>query len=110
MIDPRVGMVENARKRAKRLHIEFDLKPEDLDYPETCPVLDIKLVPNLGAGRDNSYSLDKTDPNKGYVKSNVSVMSMRANRLKSNAKPEELAAILEKIYGWICVPPAALEP
>ena len=42
--------------------------------------------------RKYSPSLDRIDPNKGYVKGNVQVISRLANIMKSNASPEELRA------------------
>jgi len=52
--------------------------------PEFCPVLGIKIVPGRqGKGKateDNSPSLDKFIPEKGYVPGNIAVISWRANR------------------------------
>jgi hypothetical protein len=45
----------------------------------------------------SSYSLDRIDSDKGYVKGNVQVISYRANMLKSNASIEEL----EKVLNWM---------
>lgn len=38
---------------------------------------------------DNSPTLDKFIPSKGYVKGYVQVISWRANNLKSDGSPEE---------------------
>jgi len=48
-----------------------------------------------GKVSDNSYSLDRIDPSKGYVKGNVEVISHRANTLKSNATIEELEKVIQ---------------
>ena len=41
----------------------------------------------------NSPSVDKLYPDKGYVKENVSWMSMRANYIKQDAASYELEAV-----------------
>ena len=38
---------------------------------------------------DNSPTLDKFIPSKGYVKGNVQIISWRANSLKSDGSPDE---------------------
>ena len=35
-------------------------------------------------------SIDRIDPKKGYVKDNIIVVSMRANRIKSDATVDEI--------------------
>lgn len=39
-------------------------------------------------------SLDRINPDRGYVPGNVQVISFRANTLKNNATREELAKVL----------------
>jgi hypothetical protein len=46
---------------------------------------------------DNSPSLDRIVPEKGYVAGNIRVISQRANRIKSNATVEELRAVLKDL-------------
>lgn len=46
---------------------------------------------------DNSYSLDRIDPNKGYIKGNIWVISLRANRIKNDATVSELRMIADAI-------------
>ena len=43
-IDPTVPMINDARKRAKRKGIDFDLDQSDLIIPPICPVLGIELL------------------------------------------------------------------
>jgi hypothetical protein len=76
--------------------LAFGLTAADLEVPDVCPVLGIKLQPNKkGQPRANSPSLDRFDNRFGYVKGNVRVISQRANSLKSNATLEELAAVVQ---------------
>ena len=46
-----------------------------------CPVLGIPLKVNVGGNRmsDNSPTLDKFIPSKGYAKGNVQIINWRAN-------------------------------
>lgn len=84
----------NAKSRAKRRGIEFNLCEDDIQIPEFCPVLGIKLAPGSGKQTDYSPSLDRIDNNKGYIVGNVAVISLRANRIKGYADPSELEAVL----------------
>lgn len=83
-----------AKARALRDGVPFDLKPEDiLPFPTVCPILGTDLVV-AGASRDAAPSLDRVIPAFGYVKGNVIVISQRANRIKSDATPDELRRLL----------------
>lgn len=95
--DPRTHLIAYAKQRAKRNALPFDLCKEDIELPKVCPVLGIPLKVSEGFFTDNSYSLDKLIPELGYVKSNVTVMSMRANRLKGDSTLQELEALVK----WI---------
>lgn len=93
------------KSRAKKKSIPFDLEPEDIEYPETCPYLGIILKHHLGEGcgpKDDSPSLDRIDPSKGYVKGNVEVISHRANMIKNCGTAEEhekIAARMRQMEG-----------
>lgn len=80
-------------------NVDFDLCVEDLTFPSHCPVLGVELNYFSEVISNNSPSLDRFDPNGGYVKGNVIVISMRANRLKMNASPDELMAIAKYSAG-----------
>lgn len=74
-----------------------------IDYYKTlivthCPLLGIELSYDKYAGNtvpDNYASLDKIDPNKGYVVGNVQIVSFRANTLKNSATLDELKLIVK---------------
>jgi len=83
-----------AKSRAKKIGREFNIKTSDITLPEYCPILHIKLQLNANHCEDNSYSLDRIDSSKGYIKDNIQVISHRANQLKNNATVEELEIIL----------------
>lgn len=88
-------MLSAAKQRAQTKGLMFDIHYEDIQIPNLCPVLKIPLVPSVdGNYSDNSPSLDRKVPYLGYTKGNVQVISMRANRIKSDATSAELTAVL----------------
>jgi hypothetical protein len=90
------SLLIGAKTRATAKGIPFDITPEDLNLPEVCPVLGIRL--SWGSVISNETpSIDRVIPELGYVKGNCNIISMKANRLKNNASKEELEAILAYI-------------
>lgn len=77
-------LYNQARYRAKQKGIAFTIKRNDLVIPKKCPILGLTLKINEGKRKEDSYSLDRVDTSKGYIKGNVRVISWRANRLKLN--------------------------
>jgi len=90
-------MIANAKHRAKRDDLPFNITEEDIKIPETCPVLNIPLRKSIGkqGGDDNSPTLDRVVGDLGYVKGNVYVISLRANKLKSDGNAWELMKVAE---------------
>lgn len=85
------------RYQAKKRGIPFDLEPSDLAIPPVCPVFGFPLKVNPSEhNKDDSPSIDRLDPTKGYTKGNVFVISQKANRIKNNASIEDL----EKVLQW----------
>lgn len=87
------GLWLSAKRRAEAQGLPFNIERTDIVVPEFCPILGIELRPGAGKVEDHSPTLDRIIPSKGYVKGNVVVISMRANRLKSNANVDELRRI-----------------
>jgi hypothetical protein len=78
------------RSQAKKLGIEWTITPSEIEWPEKCPVFNIPLNYEISTGRnDNSPSLDRLDPTKGYTPDNVKIISWRANRIKNNGTAQE---------------------
>ena len=100
---PELKMLYSARESAKRQGIPFNLEESDIQIPDTCPVLGIKLEKASGERTYASPSLDRLVPELGYVKGNVCVISWRANKLKG----EGLAAEHFKIAQWMVANGAA---
>jgi hypothetical protein len=86
-------MIRNARVRAKDTGVPFTITKDDIHIPSHCPILGIPLFRGPKGGTDNSPSLDKVHPHKGYVAGNIVVISNRANRLKADATIRELRDI-----------------
>ena len=85
---------------ASKLGIPFDITLDQIEQPEYCPVLGIKL--NYAWGGQNGHlrdpakaTLDKLIPELGYVPGNVFIISWRANKLKSDMTVTELEQILK---------------
>ena len=96
---PLTRMVQEAKVRATKKGIDFDLSPADLSIPDTCPVLGIPISMPGGARADSSPSIDRIDSTKGYTRDNVRVISWRANRLKNDATLAEIYAIAKYMEG-----------
>lgn len=91
-----------AKNRCKKNGIEFNIKPEDIKSVNVCPLLKIPLVVRVGCGKNyDSPSLDRIDPQKGYVKGNVRVISSLANNIKSYATPEQIKTVAKNIDDYI---------
>ena len=88
------------KSRARASGIEFNLDKEDVFIPEFCPVTGQKLFADISGRTYNTPTVDRKDPNKGYVKGNVFVISWIANRIKSDqSDPELFEAIARYIRG-----------
>jgi len=94
-------MVWAAKARAAKSGVPFDITPDDISIPTTCPVLGIPLIVGQDKATDNSPSLDRVMPLLGYVKGNVLTISNRANRIKNNATPAELRQVVDFFEAYI---------
>lgn len=96
---PEVSLVLQARRRCRASSVPCTLQPSDIVIPSHCPILGIPLKRNLGGHgpKDDSPSLDRTNPKLGYVPGNVVVVSHRANRIKNDGTAEEH----ELVAKWI---------
>lgn len=97
--NPERVLINQVRGRARRSGISFDITESDISIPDVCPVLGIPLITsNINGEGQREYrnyaSIDRKDPQVGYVKGNVQVISARANRIKYNATSDELRKVL----------------
>lgn len=92
--NPAKRMFRLAKERAEQKGVPFTIELEDIVVPEFCPILGIPIGVDTGR-RDGSLSLDRIEPEKGYVLGNIAVVSDRANRIKNNGTAEEHIRIAE---------------
>ncbi len=95
-------LLNRIRARAASEGLPFDLTAADIFIPTHCPIFGtpLRLPGNGGAGgtaQPDTASLDRIVPELGYVRGNVEVVSLRANRLKNDATAEEH----ERIAAWM---------
>ena len=75
-----------AKHRAKKRGLEFNIEIADIIIPKTCPVFGIPFE----LKGEYAPSLDRINPKLGYVKGNIQVMSLRANKIKFDCTYEEI--------------------
>lgn len=81
-----------AKSRAAKNGREFNLDFGDIVLPDRCPVFG---VPFIYGDADWTYSIDRIDNEKGYIKGNIIIVSLKANRIKNSATVSELQSVLE---------------
>lgn len=92
--NPGYYLIKSAKSTAKKNGYAFDLEAKDIKIPEFCPVFGFRLTSVCGPRADFMPSLDRIDPNKGYTKDNVWVISWKANKLKLNNTLETLRLLV----------------
>jgi len=91
------------RGRARKNKIPFEIRLEDIEQPEFCPVLGVRLQYGINHNTEETKwkkhpdraSFDKLVPKLGYIPGNVFIISLEANRLKSNATVEQIESLLK---------------
>lgn len=92
--DPIRYLLNQCRYRARKAGEEFSITKEELEVPNICPIFGIPLFFTPGKRTPNSYSLDRVDNSKGYVKGNVRVISFQANMMKGDMTIEQVENLL----------------
>jgi hypothetical protein len=93
------NVLRETKHRARTLGIAFDLTVDDITIPTHCPVFGIPIA--FDKAREYVPSIDRVDRTKGYTKDNIAIMSMRANRLKSDATLDELKRLVAFYEGHL---------
>lgn len=86
----RLHVSKKAKCAFLNIPYNLDIKYLKALWVGTCPVFELPL-------QLNEAQLDRLYPTLGYIKGNVNFLSVRANRLKSDANSDEL----RKIADWI---------
>ena len=101
-VNPIPQLISGFRNRAKKQNVPFNLTVEDMkdlikNAADVCPALGVKMeIAKLFANDSNySPSFDRIDPKKGYTKSNIVIVSNRANRIKSDATVDEIRKVAD---------------
>lgn len=98
-------LVAAAKRRSLRDKVEFNLTLDNCpDIPDHCPIALIPLYQRNDGNKgpcDNSPSIDRIDPSKGYTEGNVRVISHKGNRWKSDMSLFDLERVLAYCKGEI---------
>ena len=102
--NPIPQMLSNAKIRAKQKGVDFNLTSKYLKkiFPKDnkCPITGLNFqfgyTNKEKVNRNNSPSLDRIIPSKGYVIGNVMVISDLMNRMKQDSTFEDI----EKLYNF----------
>ncbi len=100
-------MLAKARQRAKQFNVPCTVVRADIEHALAaaagrCAVLGILLVRGTRQAHANSPSLDRIEPQFGYVPGNIRVISHRANWLKLDATHEELQLVADDLKRLSC--------
>ena len=92
-------ILSKAKKRSKKKNLEFNLTLADLISIKnnTCPILGCEILYKSGIDHKLSASLDRIDPTKGYIISNVKIVSHEGNSLKNRNNFHSAVKMLEYI-------------
>jgi len=97
---PITRMMMNTKARAHQRNIEFNLEYEDIKITKVCPILEVPFEIGTKDSYAFSPTIDRIDPNKGYIKGNIKVISMLANKMKNNATKEQCQAFAKNIIKY----------
>lgn len=92
-------LLRKAKHNSQQRGYDFNLEISDIIIPILCPLLKIPLQVNIGKGmkQDDSYSIDRIDSTKGYVRGNVQILSSLANTMKNSATKEQLITFAKSV-------------
>ena len=102
--NPIPQMLSNAKIRAKQKGVDFNLTSQYLKkiFPKDnkCPItgfnFEFGYINKEKINKNNSPSLDRIIPSKGYVIGNVMIISDLMNRMKQDSTFEDI----EKLYNF----------
>lgn len=92
---------KSCKDRASKYNLPFTLEISDIIVPELCPLLEIPLFIVGDRPTDNSPTIDKIIPELGYIKSNIRVISRKANWMKSNAIFNDFEKFYRNIFNYL---------
>lgn len=93
-------MIINARKRARKHNLEFNLTDNDIVIPKMCPLLNVPFVLGEKANYEYTPTIDRIDNSKGYTKDNIWIITKKANSMKNSASFSELKTFCTNILRY----------
>lgn len=98
--NPEANLLTKARQRAKKNGLECTITIEDIKIPTHCPYLGT-LISRYGGSGPDVPTLDRINPNRGYVPGNIIVVSFKANTMKHNSYPSEVINLGRRIESLV---------
>jgi len=99
--NPHARIFAAKKSYARKAKVPFTLIFEDMVWPTHCPALGTKLEYVAGFnGRGNrspeiTPSFDRIDPALGYTPQNTVIISLLANRIKTDATHDQIRKVSE---------------
>lgn len=94
-------LFQQAKIRARRSNLDFDINISDINIPDYCPILHIPLIITNSKRNWNSPSLDRINNSKGYIQGNIKIISMLANHMKAHATKDQLLLFAQNIPKYL---------
>lgn len=95
-------LIAKIKAQAKLKGIQFNITKDDVEWVSICPILELKIdYYTENFRKDGTASFDRKDPNKGYVKGNVFIISNLANMRKSDLNLHQI----ERLYNYVNTTP-----
>jgi len=90
-------LLARAKDRSKRLGMYCNIDISDIIITEKCPLLEIPFEYGSTHNKWLTYSIDRIDNTKGYVKGNIQIITYLANTMKSKATIPQLRTFAKNI-------------
>ena len=95
-------IMRNAKQRSRKKGLEFNLtynylKNLLLSQDCKCALTRVPLILGTRDNKEQSLSLDRIDPNEGYIEGNVQWTTIQVNFMKTDLTMDELKRLCKKI-------------
>lgn len=98
----------SCKTRAKQLNTPFTIQQSDIIVPDLCPICATKMQhSDVKGGSQISPTLDKIQPELGYVKGNIAVICKLCNSTKGSGSAELHRKIADYIDAHVNSSPSA---
>lgn len=94
------NMVSNAKERATKKGLDFNLEDKDIVIPNVCPLLNVPFILGEKGNYEYTPTIDRIDNTKGYTKDNIWVITKKANSMKNSATLTELYTFCTNILRY----------